>query len=88
LLTASHIFSLRRHTDAPGAGQAGGTRLYKVLIPLGPIPHRFLMCRLLLARPKQNRPEREEAMFDILMLALGAGLFILTIGYAYACDRL
>jgi len=27
-------------------------------------------------------------MMDILMLALGFGLFVLGIGYAYACERL
>jgi len=27
-------------------------------------------------------------MLDLLVLAIGAGLFILTIGYAAACDRL
>jgi hypothetical protein len=42
----------------------------------------------LTARPNENHPAREEAMSDILMLAIGAGLFAVTIGYAYACDRL
>ena len=28
------------------------------------------------------------AMLDFLMLALAAGLFVITVGYAYACDRL
>ena len=46
------------------------------------------MSGSLLASPNQNRPGREEAMLDILMLAIGAGLFIITVGYAYACDRL
>ena len=46
------------------------------------------MSGSLLASPDQNRPEREEVMLDILMLAIGAGLFVITIGYAYACDRL
>jgi len=27
-------------------------------------------------------------MLDVLMLALAAGLFIITLGYVYACDRL
>jgi len=27
-------------------------------------------------------------MLDLLMLAIGFGLFILTVGYAVACDRL
>jgi hypothetical protein len=46
------------------------------------------MFGVLLASPNQNRPGREETMLDILMLAIGAGLFIITVGYAYACDRL
>jgi hypothetical protein len=33
-------------------------------------------------------PARGATMLDILMLALAAGLFVLTIAYAYACDRL
>jgi len=27
-------------------------------------------------------------MLDILMLAIGLGFFVLSIGYCYACDRL
>ena len=27
-------------------------------------------------------------MLDLLMLALGVGFFVLSIGYAYACERL
>ena len=27
-------------------------------------------------------------MLDLVMLALGLGLFALTVGYAFACDRL
>ncbi len=27
-------------------------------------------------------------MLDVILLALGLGFFVLTIGYAYACDRL
>jgi len=27
-------------------------------------------------------------MFDILMLALGLGFFVLVVGYTYACERL
>jgi len=27
-------------------------------------------------------------MLDLILLALGLGFFVLTIGYAYACDRL
>ena len=31
---------------------------------------------------------QEASMPDLLMLALGLGLFGLTIGYAYACERI
>jgi hypothetical protein len=31
---------------------------------------------------------KEFAMLDLLMLALGLGFFALTVGYAYACERL
>jgi len=27
-------------------------------------------------------------MLDLMLLALGLGFFVLSIGYAYACDRL
>jgi len=27
-------------------------------------------------------------MLDLVMLAIGLGFFALTVGYAYACDRL
>ena len=30
----------------------------------------------------------EQHMLDIVLLALGLGLFALTVGYAYACERL
>jgi hypothetical protein len=32
--------------------------------------------------------EREQTMLDVIMLAMGLGMFALSIGYAYACDRL
>lgn len=31
---------------------------------------------------------QETPMLDAVMLALGLGFFILTLGYAYACERL
>jgi len=31
---------------------------------------------------------KEHTMLDVILLALGLGLFALSIGYAYACDRL
>jgi hypothetical protein len=35
-----------------------------------------------------SNAERTTAMLDIFMLAIAAGLFVVSIGYAYACDRL
>jgi hypothetical protein len=32
--------------------------------------------------------EREQTMLDVIMLAMGLGMFALSIAYAYACDRL
>jgi hypothetical protein len=32
--------------------------------------------------------ESESAMLDLILPALGLGLFALSIGYAYACERL
>jgi hypothetical protein len=34
------------------------------------------------------RRDKEHLMLDIVMLALGLGLFVLAIGYGYACERL
>jgi hypothetical protein len=31
---------------------------------------------------------QEHPMLDIAMLALGLGFFVISIGYAYACERL
>jgi hypothetical protein len=30
----------------------------------------------------------EQPMLDVLLLVLGLGLFVISVGYAYACDRL
>jgi hypothetical protein len=30
----------------------------------------------------------EHRMFDLILLALGLGFFALSVGYAYACERL
>jgi hypothetical protein len=37
------------------------------------------------ARPHLGRGIQ---MMDLLMLAIGLGLFALTVGYAYVCERL
>jgi hypothetical protein len=52
------------------------------------IPHRFLTAGSLVGSSLRGRPERGAQMLDFLLLALAAGLFAITIGYAYACDRL
>ena len=39
-------------------------------------------------RPLQSTGRKEHPMLDVILLALGLGFFVLTIGYAYACDRL
>ena len=31
---------------------------------------------------------KEHPMLDLILLALGLGFFVLSVGYAYACDRL
>jgi SNF family Na+-dependent transporter len=33
-------------------------------------------------------PHKEHSMLDVVMLALGLGFFALSLGYAYACERL
>ncbi len=33
-------------------------------------------------------PIGSASMLDVLLLALGLGLFVVSVGYAYACDRL
>jgi hypothetical protein len=35
-----------------------------------------------------NKRGKEHLMLDFVMLALGLGFFALSIGYAYACERL
>jgi hypothetical protein len=36
----------------------------------------------------ETKRDKEYLMLDILMIALGFGLFAAGIGYAYACERL
>jgi hypothetical protein len=36
----------------------------------------------------RNKRGKEHLMLDFVMLALGLGFFALSIGYAYACERL
>jgi hypothetical protein len=36
----------------------------------------------------QLRVGRSIQMLDLIMLAMGLGFFVVSVGYAYACDRL
>jgi hypothetical protein len=33
-------------------------------------------------------PRKDHPMLDVILLALGLGFFALSVGYAYACERL
>jgi hypothetical protein len=41
-----------------------------------------------LLRKNTIRAAKGARMLDLIMLALGLGFFALTVGYAFACDRL
>lgn len=45
-------------------------------------------ARSAVAVDSPSRAAEESKMFDVLMIALGLGFFALSIGYAYACERL
>jgi hypothetical protein len=40
------------------------------------------------SRASQMQPQQEHSMLDVVMLALGLSFFALSVGYAYACERL
>jgi hypothetical protein len=40
------------------------------------------------AQISEATPSEDSSMLDILMVALALGFFALSVGYAYACDRL
>jgi hypothetical protein len=50
--------------------------------------HRFFIFQNLFQGSLRTTFEREQFMFDLVLLAMGIGFFALAIGYAYACDRL
>jgi hypothetical protein len=39
-------------------------------------------------RTPPMQPHKEYPMLDVVMLVLGFSFFALSVGYAYACDRL
>jgi hypothetical protein len=63
--------------------RAGSRYRSRGLIYRNPIPRPCVM----LCAWKQARPGRN-SMLDILILALGLGLFVAAVGYTYACERL
>jgi hypothetical protein len=38
--------------------------------------------------PSQPRLQESKQMLDVIFLVVGLGFFALSVGYAYACDRL
>jgi hypothetical protein len=77
-----------------------GRDLYGIFIKTGGRAARIYMRRVAFDRCASNHagndlhlacePRRQGAilMMDVVMLAIGLGFFVLTIGYCYACDRL
>ena len=56
-----------------------------------PISNRLgaVACKCILATCYMRRSAgRSTEMFDLIMLAIGLGLFALSVGYVYACDQL
>ena len=79
----------RKSRDAyPGGARSPAGNLYTSLILGNCNSHGFLILRNLSASSLHQHFEREQQMFDLVFLALGIGLFGLSIGYAVACDRL
>ena len=68
--------------------------LYDILILQALFPSRKLMplmaskCRSLGGSLGAISCARNVPMLDLVMLALAAAFFIVSVGYAYACDRL
>lgn len=47
-----------------------------------------LLSRHAATRRNSPRDAQEVVMLDVVMLGLGLGFFVLSVGYAYACERL
>ena len=54
------------------------------------IVHRiaYLLYQLDIRARHRSSAGRSIQMLDLILLALGLGFFVLSIGYAYACDQL
>jgi hypothetical protein len=68
-----HLDFLRRNDDTKVREQAGSP----VKLTLGDRPTDI-----------RGNPAKEQGMLDVVLLAGGIGFFILSIAYAYGCDRL
>jgi SNF family Na+-dependent transporter len=71
------------------------TDLYIFLIFLNRDSHRFFIVPNLIELVRTTihltlapTPRKGATMFDVILIALGLAFFALSIGYAYACDRL
>jgi hypothetical protein len=51
-------------------------------------PSRPADTSVLRAKTAARRTQRRRQMLDLILIALGLGFFALSVGYAYACDRL
>jgi hypothetical protein len=78
----------RRHKGAVQRLGRAQRDLYFFLIRINRNSHRFLTIRILFEGLAPNYIRKGATMLDFVLLALGIGLFALSIGYAYACDRL
>ncbi len=59
--------------------------IYENPMPPGLVPSRFPIR----GRARTRRSTlRDLPMLDIILIAVGTGLFLVGIAYAYACDRL
>jgi hypothetical protein len=47
----------------------------------------LILCNSVFPRTETKR-DKEHLMLDVVMLALGLAFFAVSIGYAYACERL
>jgi hypothetical protein len=70
---------------APNRAQGGDARKAACTVDAHQQGHRVTCSAATLAR---NSFTGSTAMLDVLLLALGLGLFVISVGYAFACDRL
>lgn len=74
---------LRRLYEIPISSPLASSRKPTSRLAPDPTSGERAVCSTPLQSSHQELP-----MLDVVMLALGLGFFILTLGYAYACERL